>query len=69
MKIIKKVINNDIFKRAVKTFIQGFLASFILSLKNMTSWDEKVLKAALLGALAAGFSALMNFLYNLITSK
>ena len=66
---LKKIINNDIFRRAIKTFIQGFLASFVLSLNNMTGWDEKLLKSALLGALAGGFSALMNFLYNLVKKE
>ena len=68
-KYFKKLINNDIFRRAIKTFIQGFLASFILSLKNMTSWDEKLLKSALLGALAGGFSALMNYVYSLLKKE
>lgn len=65
--IIKKIINNDIFRRAVKTFIQGFLASFIVFLKdNNTTFDEKMLKSALLGAIAGGLSALMNFLLTLL---
>lgn len=64
--IIKKIINNDIFRRAVKTFIQGFLASFIVFLKDNTTFDEKMLKSALLGAIAGGLSALMNFLLTLL---
>jgi hypothetical protein len=64
--MIKRIIKNDIFRRAVKTFIQGFLASLILSLREMTTFDETLLKSALLGALAGGLSALMNFILNLI---
>lgn len=64
--IIKKIINNDIFRRTVKTFIQGFLASFIVFLKDNTTFDEKMLKSALLGAIAGGLSALMNFLLTLL---
>ena len=64
--MIKKIINNDIFKRAIKTFIQGFLASLILSINSITNWDEKVIKSALIGALAGGLSALMNFILNLL---
>ena len=55
-----KIIKNDIFRRCVKTFFQGFLASLMLSLKNNTTLDKKVLESALLGALASGLCALMN---------
>ena len=64
--MVKKIIKNDIFRRAVKTFIQGFLASLILSLREMTAFDETLLKSALLGALAGGLSALMNFILTLL---
>ena len=64
--MIKKIINNDIFKRALKTFIQGFLASLILSINSITNWDEKVIKSVLIGAVAAGLSALMNFILNIL---
>lgn len=64
--MIKKIINNDIIKRAVKTFIQGFLASFIFFLNNNTAFDEKMLKSALIGALASGLSALMNYVLNIM---
>lgn len=63
---IKKILNNDILKRAVKTFMQGFLASFIVFLKDNTTFDEKMLKSAILGALAGGLSALMNFIIILL---
>ena len=63
---IKKILNNDILRRAVKTFIQGFLASFIVFLKDNTTFDEKMLKSAILGALAGGLSALMNFIIILL---
>lgn len=64
--MIKRIIKNDIFRRAVKTFIQGFLASLILSLREMTTFDERIIKSALLGALAGGLSALMNFIINIL---
>ena len=51
---------NDIIKRTLKTFLQGFLASLILSIRNNTTFDEKLLKSALLGALAGGICAVMN---------
>lgn len=55
-----KLFENDIFKRCVKTFLQGFLASLMLSLRNNTTLDEKVLESALLGALSGGICAVMN---------
>lgn len=64
--MIKKIISNDIFRRAVKTFIQGFLASLLVFMKNNTTYDESVLKSALIGALAGGLSCLMNFFITLL---
>lgn len=56
----------DILKRAIKTFIQGFLATLIYSLKDTDLTDLSILKPALIGALAGGISAVMNFTYNLL---
>lgn len=64
--IIKKIINNDIFRRAIKTFIQGFLGAFIVFLNNNTTLDKNVLKSALIGALASGLSCVMNFILELL---
>lgn len=50
---------------AIKTFIQGFLAS--LCLTGITGLDG--LKSALIGALAGGLSALMNFIINKLNSE
>jgi hypothetical protein len=63
---MKKIIKNDIFIRAVKTFIQGFLGAFVVFMNNHTTFDEKALKSALIGALASGFSALMNYIIKLL---
>ena len=61
-----KLLKNDIFIRACKTFLQGFLASFIVFLNANTTFDKNVLKSGLIGALAGGISALMNFILGLI---
>lgn len=63
---MKKLLKNDIIKRALKTFIQGFLGSFVFFLNNNTTIDEKLLKSAFIGALASGFSALMNYILELL---
>lgn len=56
----------DIFIRALKTFFQGFLASLMLSLNNLSNFDENLLKSALLGALAGGISCVMNMIIKLL---
>lgn len=56
----------DILIRAVKTFIQAFIAAFLMGTNNLSTLDKKVLESALLGALAAGISAVMNLLINLL---
>lgn len=50
--------SNVLLVRAFKTFVQAFLG--VLSLSILTVVDVPTGKAALAGALAAGFSALMN---------
>ena len=52
----------DIAIRALKTFIQAFIAAFLLGTNNLSNLDKKVLENALLGGLAAGISAVMNLL-------
>ena len=66
---MKKIISNDIFKRAIKTFIQGFLGSLMVFINNNSNIDEKLLKSALIGALAGGISAVMNFVIQLLEKK
>lgn len=59
----------DILIRALKTFIQGFLGSLVVFIQGSSNIDEKVLKSALVGALAGGFSALMNFVIKLLEKE
>jgi len=64
----------DIYRRAIKTFIQCFLAELCaivgLALKNGSfQFDTNFLKSILVSALAAGFSGLMNYIYNLTNKK
>lgn len=66
---MKKVLKNNIVERAYKTFIQGFLASLIVSLNNVTSVDKTVLKSALIGAIASGLSCVMNLIIKYLDEK
>lgn len=52
----------DVLIRAFKTFIQGFLATMIVLLKESDLTDLNILKSVLIGALAGGISAIMNLI-------
>ena len=54
----------DILIRAFKTFIQGFLATMIVLLKESDLTDINILKSVLIGAVAGGISAIMNLIIN-----
>lgn len=49
----------DIYKRAAKTFLQAFFGAITLDVTTMST-DASVWKPVLLGAIAAGISAVMN---------
>lgn len=59
----------DILIRAFKTFIQGFLATMIVLLKESDLSDENILKSVLIGALAGGISAVMNLILNALDDE
>ena len=56
----------DILIKDVKTFIQGFLGSLVVFINGSQNIDEKVVKSALIGALAGGLSCLMNYIIKLL---
>lgn len=58
-KKMPKVFKNDIVVRAVKTFVQAFLATLAVSVVSVT--DVNTAKAAVVGAVAAGISATWNW--------
>lgn len=53
----------DIAIRCIKTFIQGFLATLLVS---MQSGELEISKPVIIGALAGGISALMNLVIKLL---
>ena len=59
----------DILIRALKTFIQGFLGALAITLPNSDLASESVLKSLLIGAIASGISAVMNFVLNLMKGE
>ena len=52
----------DILERALKTFIQAFLATFAVSVESIS--DITTAKIAAISAIAAGISAVWNLLEN-----
>lgn len=54
----------DIAARMLKTFIQGFIASLVVTLPNSDYSDMSILKSIIIGALAGGISAVMNLVLN-----
>lgn len=57
----------DIYKRSVKTFFQAFFGAITLDVTTMST-DLTVWKPILLGAIAAGISAVMNLIINAFDS-
>ena len=54
----------DIFVRAIKTFIQGFLGALAVTLPTTDLTNTELLKSILIGAVAGGISAVMNLIIN-----
>lgn len=67
--IFNKIINNDIVRRCVKTFIQGFCASLLVSLKGITDVNETMIRSILIGAFASGICAVMNLIIQYLDNK
>lgn len=59
----------DIFVRAGKTFIQGFLGALAITLPNSDFSNMQVLKSLLIGATAGGISAVMNLIISYLNNK
>lgn len=53
----------DILIRCLKTFIQGFLATLLVTFQ---SGNAEITKSMIVGALAGGISALMNLIIKLL---
>lgn len=56
----------DVLIRAGKTFLQAFLGSLAVFINTNATIDKTMLKSALIGAIASGISACMNFVIQLL---
>lgn len=60
---MKKFLNDTLFGKAIKTFIEGFIASLVVTLPTITNLsDIKILESIIIGAIAMGLSAVLNLL-------
>lgn len=61
-----KYSKKEIFERASKTFIQGFVGSLAVTLPNTDFTTKGVWQSVLIGAIASGLSAVMNAFSNML---
>lgn len=59
----------DIGIRAGKTFLQGFLGALAVTLPSSDLTDVTIIKSILIGAVAGGLSALMNFVIQILQKE
>lgn len=67
---MKKILNDNLFGKIIKTFLEGFFASLIVTLPTITEVNDlNLLKNLLIGAIAMGISAVLNLIQVLINGK
>ncbi len=65
-----KILNDKLWGKIIKTFIEGVLASLVVSLPNITDLsDMELLKSILIGAIAMGISAVLNLVQEYLDGK
>lgn len=67
---MKKILNDKFVGKLIKTFIEGFLASLVVTIPSITDIsDLNLLKTVLVGAIAMGISAVLNLLQEKLNGK
>lgn len=67
---MSKILNDSFLSKIIKTFIEGFIASLVISLPNINSFNDKeLLKSILVGAIAMGISAVLNLLQDYLKKE
>lgn len=67
---MKKILNDKFIGKILKTFLEGFLASLVVTLPTLTDIsDLNILKTILVGAVAMGISAVLNLIQAYLTRK
>lgn len=67
---MKKVLNDNLVGKVLKTFIEGFLASLIVTLPSINSfYDLDIMKNMFIGGIAMGISAVLNLIQEYLHRK
>lgn len=67
---MKKILNDKFVGKLIKTFIEGFLASLVVTIPSISDIsDLNLLKTILVGAIAMGISAVLNLIQEKLNGK
>lgn len=67
---MNKILNDSFIGKILKTFLEGFLASLIISINTIESYsDINLVKTIMIGAVAMGISAVLNLLQEYLNGK
>lgn len=62
---MRKLFNDKIIGKVLKTFIEGFIASLIVSLQSIDRFSNiDFIRTIVIGAIAMGISAVLNLIQN-----
>ena len=67
--MIKKVLNDKLLGKVLKTFIEGFIASIIVVLPTTDLSNFNLFKSMMVGAIAMGISAVLNLIQEKLNGK
>lgn len=60
--MLKKILNDKLLGKALKTFIEGFIASLLVVLPTTDLSNFDLVKSMMVGAIAMGISAVLNLI-------
>lgn len=67
---MKKILNDKFIGKILKTFLEGFFASLVVTLPTITDiTDLNILKTILIGGVAMGISAVLNLIQMYLNKK
>ncbi len=67
---MNKILNDKLYGKIIKTFLEGFLSALIVSLNTIHDFSNlDLLKSVIVGALAMGISAVINLFQEYLNGK
>lgn len=60
--MLKKILNDKLLGKVLKTFIEGFIASLLVVLPTTDLSNFDLVKSMMVGAIAMGISAVLNLI-------